>query len=80
VIDRVRPGSIVLLHVWYGGNKAASDAVPAIGDGLHARGYRFVTVKELVSLSGGAGPESAGRPNSRFRPASVSESRLTIVR
>ncbi|MFC6013570.1 polysaccharide deacetylase family protein [Nocardia lasii] len=45
-LARTRPGSIILLHVMYGTESAA--AVPDIVRGLRAKGYRFVTVSELV--------------------------------
>jgi peptidoglycan/xylan/chitin deacetylase (PgdA/CDA1 family) len=47
VLERVRPGSIVLLHVMYPSREASRRAVPLIVGGLRARGYRFVTVQEL---------------------------------
>jgi peptidoglycan/xylan/chitin deacetylase (PgdA/CDA1 family) len=47
VLERVRPGSIILLHPWYGSREASRRAVPAIVEGLRARGYRLVTVSEL---------------------------------
>jgi peptidoglycan-N-acetylglucosamine deacetylase len=48
VAERVRPGSIVILHVWYRSRATSRAAVPLIIDRLHADGYRFVTVGELV--------------------------------
>lgn len=48
VVERVRPGSIVLLHVWYANRQTSRDAVPLLIDALHARGYRFVTVRQLL--------------------------------
>jgi peptidoglycan-N-acetylglucosamine deacetylase len=48
VAERVRPGSIVLLHVWYRNRATSRAAVPLIVDRLHADGYRFVTVGELL--------------------------------
>jgi peptidoglycan/xylan/chitin deacetylase (PgdA/CDA1 family) len=49
VIDRVRPGSIILLHPWYG-NAAVRAALPKIIAGLKARGFQFVTVEELLAM------------------------------
>lgn len=49
VVSRVRPGSIILLHPMYPGRGAARAAVGPIVDRLHARGYRFVTVNELLA-------------------------------
>ena len=48
VVERVRPGSIVLLHVWYAARRTSREAVPLVVDGLRAKGYQFVTVSELV--------------------------------
>ena len=50
VLDNVRPGSIVLLHPWSAGNAATREALPMILAGLRERGYRFVTVSELLAL------------------------------
>jgi peptidoglycan/xylan/chitin deacetylase (PgdA/CDA1 family) len=49
VLEHVRPGSIVLLHPWYGNEKTRA-ALPEIVGGLRARGYEFVTVDELLKL------------------------------
>ena len=66
VLARARPGSIILLHVWYGRNAAARSAIPTIVDGLQARGYRLLTVSELLALApAGAGPVSEYRAESR---------------
>lgn len=48
VRERVRPGSIVLLHVMYASRRTSMDAVPALLRTLQADGYRFVTVDELL--------------------------------
>jgi peptidoglycan/xylan/chitin deacetylase (PgdA/CDA1 family) len=48
VVERARPGSIVLLHVWYPVRRTSREAVPLIIEGLQAKGFRFVTVGELV--------------------------------
>lgn len=48
VVERARPGSIILLHVWYRSRQTSRDAVPLVIDGLHRKGYRFVTVSELL--------------------------------
>ena len=49
VIDRVRPGSIILLHPWYG-NAGVRAAIPKIIAGVKARGFQFVTVDELLRM------------------------------
>ena len=48
VLENTRPGSIILLHVMYRSRAESRRAVPLIIDGLRDRGYRFVTVSELV--------------------------------
>jgi peptidoglycan-N-acetylglucosamine deacetylase len=50
VMDNVRPGSIILLHPWATGNAATRRALPEILAGLRDRGYRVVTVSELLAL------------------------------
>ncbi len=49
VLEQAHPGSIILLHVWYPGRAESLKAVPGIIEGLRSRGYRFLTVSELVS-------------------------------
>lgn len=48
VLGNVRPGSIVLSHDAGGPRQQTLDALPGIIDGLRARGYRFVTVTEIL--------------------------------
>jgi peptidoglycan-N-acetylglucosamine deacetylase len=48
--DEVRPGSIVLLHVMGLQGETSRAALPAIIHELKSRGYRFVTVSELVAI------------------------------
>ncbi len=49
-INGTRPGSIILLHTMYPINFKSRAAVPLIIKGLKDKGYRFVTVTELLSL------------------------------
>ena len=58
VLDRTGPGAIILLHQT---SPQTLAALPAIIDGLRARGYRFVTISEMLArlhvrrpLTGGA--------------------------
>ncbi|MET7460573.1 polysaccharide deacetylase family protein [Nonomuraea sp. NPDC005501] len=44
---RTRPGSIILLHPWYGSGANTRAAIRGVVSALHAEGYRFVTVSEL---------------------------------
>lgn len=50
VMDSVRPGSIIELHPWAGGNTATRQALPMIMAALRAEGYSFATVSELLKL------------------------------
>ncbi|BBY63919.1 polysaccharide deacetylase family protein [Mycolicibacterium helvum] len=50
-VNNVRPGSIILLHVMQESRSATRRAVPRIIERLHAEGYRFVTVSELLALN-----------------------------
>jgi peptidoglycan/xylan/chitin deacetylase (PgdA/CDA1 family) len=51
VLERVRPGSIVLMHLMYDGRATCREALPLVIDGLRRRGYRVVTVSERLALS-----------------------------
>jgi len=48
VLERVRPGSIILLHPWYASRRTSLEAVGPLIDSLHARGYRVTTVSRLL--------------------------------
>lgn len=50
VLEKTHPGSIIILHVMYDSREPSRQALPAIIDGLKARGYRFATVSELLTL------------------------------
>ena len=52
VLDQVRPGSIVLIHPMYPREGTERAALPLILEGLKNRGYRMVTVSELLAISG----------------------------
>ena len=49
VLERARPGSIIILHVMYPGREASLEAVPGIIEGMKERGYEFKTVSELLA-------------------------------
>jgi len=53
-LDNVKPGSIILLHVMYSSRQVTMQAVPEIIAGLKAKGYRLVTVHELLRAGGKA--------------------------
>jgi peptidoglycan/xylan/chitin deacetylase (PgdA/CDA1 family) len=47
VVAEARPGSIILVHAMYRSNTTARAALPAILDGLAAKGLKVVSVGEL---------------------------------
>ena len=51
VLEKVRPGSIILIHPMYRANETERRALPLILDGLAKRGFRMVTVSELLRSS-----------------------------
>ena len=51
VLEKVRPGSIILIHPMSRANKTERAALPLILDGLAGRGFRMVTVSELLNSS-----------------------------
>jgi peptidoglycan/xylan/chitin deacetylase (PgdA/CDA1 family) len=53
VLDRVHPGSIVLLHAWYPSRRTSREAIAPLVDSLHARGYAVTTVGALLSAADG---------------------------
>ena len=53
VVENVRPGSIVLMHVMYEAREPSREALPVILERLAEEGYRFVTVSELLALDEG---------------------------
>jgi peptidoglycan-N-acetylglucosamine deacetylase len=53
VVGRVKPGSIVLLHVMFDSRRESMLALPAILGRLKDQGYSFKTVSELLALRAG---------------------------
>ncbi|HEX6050538.1 MAG TPA: polysaccharide deacetylase family protein [Gemmatimonadaceae bacterium] len=49
VLERVRPGSIILLHVWYPSRATSLAAVGPMIDSLRNRGYEVGPVRELLT-------------------------------
>jgi peptidoglycan/xylan/chitin deacetylase (PgdA/CDA1 family) len=48
VLENTRPGSIILLHIMYDPERKSMNSVKPIVDGLKEKGFRFVTVSELI--------------------------------
>jgi peptidoglycan/xylan/chitin deacetylase (PgdA/CDA1 family) len=50
VSQQVQPGSIILIHPWYGDVSQSRNAIPAVIENIKKQGYEFVTVSELLRL------------------------------
>ena len=48
--ERVRPGSIILLHPWSRARRTSRSAVPDLIDEVEKQGFRFVTLSELFRV------------------------------
>jgi peptidoglycan/xylan/chitin deacetylase (PgdA/CDA1 family) len=48
VLERVAPGSIILLHPFFESRRPTLEALPALIEELQKEGYRMVTVSELL--------------------------------
>jgi peptidoglycan-N-acetylglucosamine deacetylase len=46
VLDRVRPGSVILLHPWYPNRRTSLEAIGPLLDSLAARGYRVTSLRD----------------------------------
>jgi peptidoglycan-N-acetylglucosamine deacetylase len=49
VMENVRPGSIIIMHVMYPSRSESLEAVPLLIDRLKKQGYTFATVSRLLS-------------------------------
>ena len=49
IVNRSKPGSIILLHVIFDSRKTALQAVPITIQSIKAQGFRFVTISELLA-------------------------------
>lgn len=48
IVRQARPGSILLMHLMYRGNRTARAALPLVIEGLQRRGFEIVGVAELM--------------------------------
>lgn len=48
IVRQAQPGSIILMHLMYSHNGTARTALPLVVRGLQTRGFRIVTVGELL--------------------------------
>ena len=56
IVAQTRPGAIILVHDLHA---SSVDAMPGTLDDLLAKGFRFVTVSQLIAMSGGRAPGAA---------------------
>jgi len=63
ILDRVRPGSVILMHDGGGDRASTVEALEAVIRGLKARGYSMVTLSRLHGL-----PEALGTPGTPEAP------------
>jgi hypothetical protein len=59
ILKETRPGSIVLSHDIHPGT---IEAMPATLDALEAKGFKFVTVSELISMATPETPRPSSKP------------------
>jgi peptidoglycan-N-acetylglucosamine deacetylase len=59
ILSQARPGAIILSHDIH---KQTVDAMPATLDGLMRKGFKFVTVSQLIALNKPNEPLPAGKP------------------
>jgi peptidoglycan/xylan/chitin deacetylase (PgdA/CDA1 family) len=52
VLERVAPGSIILLHPFFESRRPTLTALPELIEDLRVRGYRLLTVSELIDGTG----------------------------
>jgi len=69
VLRLVRPGAIVLMHDGARTSRESTvEALPMLLDGLKARGYRIVTIPELLNIPGN---DLVPNPRANIRPAQI---------
>ena len=49
VLARVHRGSIIILHPWYASRRTSREAIGPLIDSLSARGYRVVSIGQLLA-------------------------------
>lgn len=50
VLRVTKPGSIILIHPWYGQSNASRESISEIIQGLKQQGYTFVRVSDLLNI------------------------------
>jgi peptidoglycan/xylan/chitin deacetylase (PgdA/CDA1 family) len=73
ILKQTKPGSIVLSHDIH---KTTVDAMPATLDALIAKGYKFVTVSELLAMDKPATPKPKSPPATKATSAKGAAAKL----
>jgi len=73
-LAQTRPGSIVLQHDIH---KTTVDAMPATLDGLVAKGFKFVTVSELIAMDRPLPPKPKATPSAK--PATADSAKTPVT-
>jgi peptidoglycan/xylan/chitin deacetylase (PgdA/CDA1 family) len=77
VLNRVKPGDIILMHDGaFVSRETTVQALPILIDGLLKRGYRCVTVPELLHIPATLAPPPVSRPASGVQRTPLSTRRL----
>jgi len=71
ILKQTQSGSITLSHDIH---KTTVDAMPATLDALIAKGFKFVTVSELIAMDHPATPKPKGTPKPPAKPATADAS------
>lgn len=68
MLRQAHDGAIVVLHITKANAPRTADALPSVIDGLRARGYRLVTLSDLLgALTPAERPrDRQGGPRSRY--------------
>jgi len=77
ILSQVRPGAIILSHDIH---KQTVDAMPATLDGLIAKGYKFVTVTQLIAMNKPKPSPTPAANSGDEQPRAVKSSKTTPVR
>jgi peptidoglycan/xylan/chitin deacetylase (PgdA/CDA1 family) len=75
ILGHTVPGSIILMHDIH---KTTIDAMPASIDGLLAKGFKFVTVSELLAMDRPPVPKPRATPAPKPEPAVTTAEPLTL--
>ncbi len=75
ILGHTVPGSIILTHDIH---KTTIDAMPASIDGLLAKGFKFVTVSELLAMDRPPVPKPKATPAPKVEPAATTAVPVTV--